>query len=117
MCKPKLYRADFSTFEDYCKEKWGWTRRYSDNLIEAAGVVASLPKNENHGSQITNERQARELAKVEPVRRVEVLERTAASKFPIVSRIVSRSEKNGVNWRGVIRHGTKHEPDYQVDMT
>ena len=39
----RLYRSDYDTFEAYCKEKWGWGKSYSYNLINAAGVVKSLP--------------------------------------------------------------------------
>lgn len=73
----KLYRADFSTFDKYCQEKWGWNRAYAGKLIEGADVVQSLPDNVSHGIQ--NERQARELSAVEPERRVEVLESAAAA--------------------------------------
>lgn len=57
-------RADFPTFEDYCREKWGWNRAYSGKLIAAASVMQALPEDVSHGIQ--NERQARELAKIEP---------------------------------------------------
>lgn len=68
----KLYREYFDSFQDYCKERWGWDRTYAHRLIEAAEVVQSLPKNVAHGLQ--NERQARELGKVEPENRAKVFE-------------------------------------------
>lgn len=74
----KLYRDDYDTFEAYCKGKWGWERRYAYNLIESASVVESLPHNVRHGTQI-NERQARELARIEPEKRVEVLEEASSN--------------------------------------
>jgi hypothetical protein len=73
----KLYRCDYDSFEMYCSEKWGWKRRYAYNLIEAAGVVQSLPENVRHGAQ--TERQARALAQVEPDQRAEVLEQAQAA--------------------------------------
>lgn len=39
----RLYREKgFSRFEDYCKQKWHWTHRHANRLIESAEVVHSL---------------------------------------------------------------------------
>lgn len=67
----RLYKSEFSTFEDYCRGKWGWNRNRAYSLIEAASVANALPENVSHGIQ--NERQARELSKVEPARRESVV--------------------------------------------
>lgn len=69
----KLYRIEYSTFEDYCREKWGWKRQRAYELIAAAEVVDSLPEECN--KNITNDSQAKELAKVDPEKREEVLEK------------------------------------------
>ncbi len=61
----KLYRATHGTFEDYCREKWGMSRRHCDRLIESSDTVQSLGPT---GPKITSERQARELSRVEPAR-------------------------------------------------
>jgi hypothetical protein len=71
----RLYRADFGTFEEYCQTKWNIGRRYANLLIESSAVVKALPL----GTIVPTESQARELAKVEPARRVEVLEKAAES--------------------------------------
>jgi len=73
----RLYRADHATFEDYCQKKWGWRRDYCDKLIQGAAVVKALP--ERVHTIVGTETQARELAKVEPERRVAVLEKAAES--------------------------------------
>lgn len=52
----RLYRADFSTFEDYCQSRWNMTRRRANQLVEAAQMGTVVP--------IENERQARALAPV-----------------------------------------------------
>ncbi len=74
----KLYRSTHRTFEEYCKDRFGFERRHPYRLIEAAGVVDNLIKmcpngtqNEldldsqmcPNGTQIlpTNERQVRSL--------------------------------------------------------
>jgi len=38
----RLYRADFDTFEAYCREKWQFGKAYAYRLIGAAEVIASL---------------------------------------------------------------------------
>ena len=55
----RLYRQDFSTFEDYCTNRWEMSRRWAYQLIEAATVY----ENVRHGAQIlpANERQLRPL--------------------------------------------------------
>ncbi|MGI8869947.1 MAG: hypothetical protein ACR2F6_14135 [Mycobacteriales bacterium] len=58
----RLYRTTYATFEEYCHQRWGWTRGRSNQLIRAAEVV--------HGVDTTasppNERQARELVGLPP---------------------------------------------------
>ena len=55
----RLYRVEHKTFEAYCQEKWGMSRRRANQLIGSADVVANLgtvvPKTP------ASERQAREL--------------------------------------------------------
>lgn len=38
----RLYRETHGTFEDYCRERWGWGRNYANKAIAAAETVASL---------------------------------------------------------------------------
>jgi hypothetical protein len=73
----KLYRSDYGTFEDYCREKWGWKKSYSYMLIEASSIVKSLPQKVS--TIVDTESQARELAKVEPEKREEVLTKASES--------------------------------------
>lgn len=51
----KLYRSEFATFEDYCRERWQIGRSHSYRLISAAEVAQDIP-------ELQYERQARELA-------------------------------------------------------
>lgn len=73
----RLYRATHATFEDYCRERWGWSRQRGYQLVEAAEAIASLPA--ECQPWLTNERQARELSLVPPDERPEVLEKAAKS--------------------------------------
>ena len=65
----RLYRATHGTFEEYCKDRWSISRPRAYELMNAAVVVSAMADK----SQITSERQARELARVEPARREEVI--------------------------------------------
>ena len=60
----KLYRNEHSTFEEYCKNRWGMERNYANKMIAAASVVTNL------GTivpiQPMNEAQARPLTRLEP---------------------------------------------------
>lgn len=58
----RLYRVEYKTFEAYCQEKWGMSRRVAYFQIDASEAA----KNVNRGSQIVpkNERQARPLTKL-----------------------------------------------------
>ena len=73
----RLYRSEFTTFQDYCTERWGLGRQWAIQLINAASVVKSLP--ENVSNCVQTESQARELSKVEPAKREEVLAKAAQS--------------------------------------
>lgn len=49
----RLYRAGYGSFDAYCRERWGFSRRQGSYLIEAAKMGTMVP--------ISNERQARAL--------------------------------------------------------
>ncbi len=61
----RLFRSTHRTFEDYCKERFGFQRSHSYQLIDAASVVDNLSA---IGGQIlpTSERQVRPLTKLKP---------------------------------------------------
>ena len=71
----KLYRQEFSTFEDYCKEVLKISRTRAYQLIEAAEVKESLP--EKVSEHIVNENQARALADVPENKRASVIREAA----------------------------------------
>lgn len=60
----RLYHTEYSTFEDYCRERWGMSRPKAYQLIDAAGVVNNLSTMVDIVP--INERQARPLTKLEP---------------------------------------------------
>jgi hypothetical protein len=66
----RLYRETHSTFEAYCRERWGWTRQHVNRQIAAAQIIPYL---EPTGSIPSMERQARELAAIrDPDEQIEV---------------------------------------------
>ncbi|MEH2228766.1 MAG: hypothetical protein V7K71_03860 [Nostoc sp.] len=116
----RLYRSTHSTFEEYCKDRFGFERRHPYRLIEAAGVVDNLIKmcpnwtqNEIeddpatvHSDQLqilpTSEGQVRPMTKLEPQEQQEVWLRAvelAGGKVPtgrivkdVVQRIMERTQ-------------------------
>ncbi|MBD2533691.1 hypothetical protein H6G97_30715 [Nostoc flagelliforme FACHB-838] len=116
----RLYRSTHSTFEEYCKDRFGFERRHPYRLIEAAGVVDNLIKmcpnwtqNEIeddpatvHSDQVqilpTSEGQVRPMTKLEPQEQQEVwltAVELAGGKVPtgrivkdVVQRIMERTQ-------------------------
>lgn len=60
----RLYRLEYGTFEEYCRNRWSMARNYANKMIAAAEVVANL------GTTVPNlpatESQARPLTALEP---------------------------------------------------
>jgi len=59
----RLYRGGYSTFEDYCRERWGMSRQRAHQYIEASEVVGNLSTIVDIPS---TESQARELVALKP---------------------------------------------------
>lgn len=83
----KLYRDRFKTFEAYCQNKWKFTRMRAHQLIEAADVSNSLPKNVKNN--FTNIAQLNALGKAPKEQREElaqqVIENTRARQKRMTS--------------------------------
>lgn len=65
----RLYRLTHANFDDYTRDRWGMSRQRADQLIRWKEVDADLT---TVVVKPETERQARELAKVEPEQREEV---------------------------------------------
>ena len=70
----RLYRADFDTFEDYCREKWNIGRNMANKQIQAAKVVNELVDSLGTFVPISNEGTAREFNEVPKEDRPKVAE-------------------------------------------
>lgn len=72
----RLYREKgYERFEDYCQEVWGWKRGYANYQIQAAKVAITLSDGHPGDQMPTTERQARELARLEPKEQHEAWQR------------------------------------------
>lgn len=73
--RDKLYREEYSTFEELCETEFDIKRAHAYRLIDAVAVKASVVEMSPMGDKIQTERQARALAPVPVEKRVEVMER------------------------------------------
>lgn len=90
----RLYRETHKTFEDYCRQRWGWTRMRASQLISAASVV----QNVNQGLQgdgPDSERQARPLSALPPEKQAaawgKANEKAEAEGKPVTARHVQEA--------------------------
>jgi len=73
-----LYRADYGTFEDYCRDRWKMSRPHAYRMIDAAKVVENLSP---IGDTPPNEAQTRELARLAPEQQRKVWSAAVAQSF------------------------------------
>jgi len=83
----RLYKPEFKTVENDCREKWGWTRQWAYEPIAASEAVRLLPVECNQ--KITNDPQAREL-------RSRASPRAATEAAPLLSEAVNQHVNHGL---------------------
>lgn len=92
----RLYCESHGTFEDYCQERWGFTARYANMQIEAAGTVKAIAET---GTivPIVSESQARALGQIVkqlgPGAAAEILEEAAATGKVTASGITEAAKR------------------------
>jgi hypothetical protein len=79
----RLYKREYSGFEEYCRKKWGWTKQHAYRLIEAAPIAESNPR-------VTSERAARELGRAEPAQRAGVVQTIVDEGRPVTAAEIRR---------------------------
>lgn len=93
----RLYRAEFNTFEDYCRTKWKMSARQAYHLMDAHDVVETLKCEQlftNEPLAIpSTESAARQLAKLDAKQKVEVARKVAKK----TTQPVAEDFKAGVN--------------------
>ena len=67
----RLYKHNYSDFDAYCQERWGYTRRRVDQICSGALAWHELEASERINILPTSERQIRELSRVEPEQRID----------------------------------------------
>ncbi len=89
----RLYRQEYHTFEDYCKERWGMSRPRAYQLIDAANVMSNLSTIVDKTPSV--ESQVRPLTSLDPQEQVEawkrVIETTPEGK--ITAAVVLKAAK------------------------
>jgi hypothetical protein len=86
----KLYRQDYSSFDLYLAQRWGWSRQRAGQLIQAAAVVQQLP--EKVSTIVDSEGAARALKKVPKGKRAKVVE-AAAAKGKVTAKAIKVEAK------------------------
>lgn len=88
----RLYRAEYGSFAEYCVERWGFSRRYADQLVQAAAVARDVAYT---GRVPDNASQARALAAVEPDERAEIWsEVVEATEGEVTTEAVERAVRD-----------------------
>lgn len=83
----KLYRAEFDSFEDFCRERFSLARAHAYRLIESAEIKMSPV-----GDKIQNERQARAISAVPESEREAVMQRVVESG-PVTAKAIAAAAK------------------------
>ena len=84
----RLYRRDYGSFSEYCREKWGWSKSYAYDIIQSAEVVKTLP--EKVSAIADTENKVRELRKAPAEQRAAILEAVAAEGKPVTAAAIKR---------------------------
>lgn len=99
-----LYQATHRTFEDYCLERWGWSLRRGEQIMQAAEVAGLLDANRGSG---LNERQARELLPLQDqpdaMREVwaSVIERAEQADEPVTGPVIRSAVRDYIRAQAV----------------
>ena len=84
----RLYKLEYDSFREYCQQKWGWEKRYTQYVIAGAEAVRSLP--EGVRTIVHHEGQVRELTKVDPEQRAGVVQAIADEGKPVTAAEIRR---------------------------
>jgi len=99
----RLYRATHDTFEDYCRERWGWSHRHVNRQIQAAEIAGRMGP---MGPKPDNERQVRPLAELEPEEQAAAWDEAVKTARP--GRVTEK------HVRGVVEKRRKLDPERQA---
>jgi hypothetical protein len=86
----RLYRSAYKTFEEYCRQRWGFSRQHALRLIDAADVQEDLTP---IGVTLGHESQARELVPLDPQQRRDVAQEAHAGGSTTAARLRNLTAK------------------------
>lgn len=89
----RLYRAEFGTFDDYCRERWQMGPSSAYRMIDAYNTVTIIAEISPIGEKIENEAQARALSGLLPETAVQALEMASEGGKLTAARIEAAVEK------------------------
>ena len=82
----RLYRETHGTFEDYCRERWGWNKDRSNQLIRASEVSTTVL---SLGAPApANEGQARELVGLPAETAAQIMRTAAETGQTVTARVI-----------------------------
>jgi hypothetical protein len=106
----RLYRAEYGTFEDYCRRRWQIERRQAYRLMEAAAAV----ENVSHGTQRIpdNERQTRPLTRLEPEQQREAWHRALEISPAPTAEVVEEAVREVEGKPSMAVHYSSESPEW-----
>ncbi len=103
----RLYREFHSTFEDYCRERWGFNRAHAYRFIDAAETIKNLSP---IGDILpATESQARPLSQLPPEQQREVWQQVVNSGEKITASLVQQEVDRIVNKPHVANNSGENE--------
>lgn len=90
----QLYKRTHSSWDAYCRERWGWNRHHAHQVINGAEVFTMV--NALGAPPPANERQARALAplKDDPEAMAEVMEQVTEADEPVTAKAIAEAVAN-----------------------
>lgn len=91
----RLYRQEYSTFEEYCNKRWNMKQSRAYQFMDSAKVVGILQSSTIVELLPTNEAQARPLTSLEPAEQIEAWKRaiTSTPEGKITAAVVLKAAK------------------------
>ena len=109
----RLYREQgYSRFEDYCQERWGWTKTHVNRQIEAAKTIEILTP---VGVIPASERQARELTPLVKADEQEAVETWRQLREEYGDKITAEIVRNTVREKLKPEESAEQQPSAKVE--
>lgn len=112
----RLYRETYSDFDAYCRERWGFSRVRSTQIITAARIANELVTTVTTPLPI-RESQVRELARAQPEQRAEIWQAVVEEHGPepTATEVRKTVERRYPSASSVVRSAARSQLDYPVN--